>query len=112
MEKLAGRVAANVRYLMGESGLNTQVKLSTAAGVSQAYLSTLLKGQQSPTTLVLDKLADALGVDPWQLLLPEALIKKGIRADVTRLMIYAADSGPDGIDVILRVAEAQAKTAS
>lgn len=90
------RITANLAALMEERGLNSQVKLAAAAGISQTNLSNIMRCAVSPTLETLSALANALHVDTWQLLAPP---------DTTRLLrLYASSSPADQamIDRLLR----------
>lgn len=71
---LTSVVAANVRGLMDARGLR-QAGLATLAGVSQKTISNLLASDdnearpKSATLDSLDKVANALRVEPWKLLM-------------------------------------------
>lgn len=62
--------ARNVARLMKEHGAinNNQSELGRRSKVDQAYISKLLKGMTSISVAYLDKIAAALGVEPWCLL--------------------------------------------
>ena len=60
-------LAANVRRLRRERGL-TQEQLSFDAGMKRSYLSDLERGTRKPSVEALGRLADALGVEPAELL--------------------------------------------
>ncbi len=55
------RIAANLRALRAERGLSLEA-LAQATGVSRSALSLIERGQNSPTAVVLDKIAVGLGV--------------------------------------------------
>lgn len=56
---------------MNETGLDTQAKLAEAAGVSAKVISNVLTPTgPSPTLTTIQSIADALGVPPWELLMP------------------------------------------
>lgn len=61
------RVGLNLQALRRDRSL-TQEELSGRSGVHQTYLSGLEHGKRNPTVAVLEKLADALGVDIEDLL--------------------------------------------
>ena len=61
--------AANLRRLRHEKGL-AQDDLAYEAGVSRSYLSQLEKGTFYASLKVLEKLAAALGVEPYELIMP------------------------------------------
>jgi transcriptional regulator with XRE-family HTH domain len=55
------RIAARVRELRGARGLSLEA-LAAQSGVSRSMISLIERGETSPTAVVLDKLAVALGV--------------------------------------------------
>lgn len=55
------RIAANLRSLRAQHGLSLEA-LAQATGVSRSALSLIERGQNSPTAVVLDKIAVGLGV--------------------------------------------------
>ena len=61
--------AANLRRLRHEKGL-AQDDLAYEAGVSRSYLSQLEKGAFYASLKILDKLAKALNVEPYELIVP------------------------------------------
>lgn len=56
------RLAWNLRRLRGERGLSQEV-LAVDSGVAAPYLSGIERGVANPTVDVLDRLAEALGVE-------------------------------------------------
>lgn len=67
--KLRQVFAANLtRAMRDKPGLETQSGLAKATGVTQGYLSELIRGESSPTTDMLATLANALDIRPWELL--------------------------------------------
>ena len=63
-------LAKNVRKLRKERGLS-QETLALDADMKRSYLSDLERGTRNPTVRALGRLADALGVQPHQLLHPD-----------------------------------------
>ncbi|VVD76623.1 LexA family transcriptional repressor [Pandoraea eparura] len=67
--KLQALLAKNVREQMSlRPHLNTQVKLSTKAGVTQSTVGRILRGEVSPLLSNVEAVADALGVSVTSLL--------------------------------------------
>ncbi|PSH56581.1 helix-turn-helix domain-containing protein [Phyllobacterium endophyticum] len=66
MRKLVGQ---NFSRLRREKGL-TQEEIEERSGFSQQYLSGLERGRRNPTVITIYELAQALGVDYLELLLP------------------------------------------
>lgn len=59
--------ADNLRAEMTKAGMK-QPQLAKRSGYSQSVISQVLKGQVSPSIDKLAKLAHALGIQPWELL--------------------------------------------
>jgi transcriptional regulator with XRE-family HTH domain len=66
---LRDTLAANLRRLRNEKGL-AQDDLAYEAEVSRSYLSQLEKGAFYASLKILEKLAKALGVEPYELIAP------------------------------------------
>jgi transcriptional regulator with XRE-family HTH domain len=62
-------LAANLRRLRNEKGL-AQDDLAYEAKVSRSYLSQLEKGTSYASLKILEKLAKALDVEPYELIVP------------------------------------------
>ena len=62
-------VGTNVRALRQAKGW-TQEQFAERSGFSQQYISGLESGRRNPTVVSLFELAQALGVDPTELLQP------------------------------------------
>jgi transcriptional regulator with XRE-family HTH domain len=60
-------VGANVRRARQTAGL-TQEQVALEAKIDLTYMGGIERGKRNPTVLVLVRLADALGVDPTDLL--------------------------------------------
>jgi len=78
------RVAVRVRGLRARSGLSLEA-LAERAGVSRSMISLIERGETSPTAVVLDKLAAALGVLLSSLFEPEAGAAAVPRGPLARL---------------------------
>jgi transcriptional regulator with XRE-family HTH domain len=57
----------NIRALAKKRGLSIN-HLADFAGISRGYLSTILRGQKSPTLRTVEKIAEALEVEVGELL--------------------------------------------
>jgi DNA-binding XRE family transcriptional regulator len=62
-------LALNVNRLRNARGL-TYEELAAAAGMRQPRLAEIERGDANPRLATLTRLAMALGVEPWQLLVP------------------------------------------
>jgi transcriptional regulator with XRE-family HTH domain len=58
---LPARIAGRVRALRGERGLSLEA-LAGRSGVSRSMISRVERGESSPTAVVLDRIANGLGV--------------------------------------------------
>ncbi len=67
--QLRGVLARNIRQQAKKRGLALN-SLADFAGVSRSHLYAALKSKKAISTDVLAKLAKALEVPPWQLLVP------------------------------------------
>lgn len=63
-------LAENIRRLADARSLSLYV-VADFAGISRAHLYAILRGEKNPTVATLVKLADVLGVEPWELLKPK-----------------------------------------
>jgi transcriptional regulator with XRE-family HTH domain len=79
-------LAINVAALMERLGIRSQSELAKLSGVSQAQVSNVLHQRRGCSVKLLDRLANALRVDPWLLLAPPGFVKKGGMTDVEPLM--------------------------
>ena len=59
----------NIKKLASSKGLSVN-RLADFAGLSRGYMSTLLRGQNSPTVATLEKIADVLEVEVRDLFEP------------------------------------------
>lgn len=66
MRKLVGDNCARLRKARGWS----QEELAERSGFSQQYLSDLERGKRNPTIVTIYEIAQALGVDHVQLVMP------------------------------------------
>ncbi|MCP9483361.1 helix-turn-helix domain-containing protein [Shimia sp. CNT1-13L.2] len=67
IRRLVGR---NLKRFREASGLS-QEALAFECGLHRTYVSGVERGVRNPTVEVLAKLAEPLGIHPWQLLVPE-----------------------------------------
>ncbi len=68
IRRLVGR---NLKRFREEAGLS-QEALAFECGLHRTYVSGVERGVRNPTIVVLEKLAEPLGIRSWQLLVPEA----------------------------------------
>lgn len=67
----ASAIAHNVKALRGSSGMS-QTRLAALTGLSQTWISRLAAGDENPTLETLERLANAFGVTPVDLLKVDA----------------------------------------
>ena len=71
-------LAANLRALMASrQDLNTLPKITAASGVSNGTLDRIRRAACATRVDELEPLAQAFGVQPWQLLVPPAVAGDG-----------------------------------
>jgi transcriptional regulator with XRE-family HTH domain len=63
-------IARNVRQARKRAGLS-QADVATRSGFSDSYLSEIERGRTNPSAEVLERIAQTLGLRPYQLLLEE-----------------------------------------
>lgn len=68
IRRLVGR---NLKRFREEAGFS-QEALAFECGLHRTYVSGVERGVRNPTVVVLEKLAEPLGVPAWRLLVPEA----------------------------------------
>ena len=62
----------NLRKLMdADRQLRSQPKLAAASRVAQTSSGRILRGEQSPTLDVVHRIAGAVGLEAWQMLVPD-----------------------------------------
>lgn len=97
-------VADNIRLLMDLRGLNKHT-LSLKSGVSNRMIGKMLADDGSaPTTATLDKIAAALDVQPWQLLVPDGHNNAALSKNAEKVLAGYCAAGEDG----RRIMETQA----
>ncbi len=67
LEKIKNKLGANMRKYRKILNL-TQFELGVQADISEHYVQLMEKGKSTPSMAVLGKLADALKVEPYELL--------------------------------------------
>ena len=70
MTRLHQVIARNVRQARKRAGLS-QADVATRCGFSDSYMSEIERGRTNPSTEVLERIAQTLGLRPYQLLLEE-----------------------------------------
>ena len=67
--ELKDLLATNLRLLRQDSGM-TQEDLADRTGLSSRYVGSIERARVSASVTVLGKLASALGVEPYKLIMP------------------------------------------
>ena len=99
---LSAEIGARVRQVRTAAGLSG-VKVASAAGVSQPFLSQLESGQSSVAIATLYRIAHALGVQPSELLPPaEPADIEVVRSSDTRQIALSEDQRSANARVIFR----------
>lgn len=101
-------IVANLRALMRSSGINKKL-LAQKSRVSERMIGYILAKEKTPTVEVTASLADAFGLEGWQLMIPDMradLAKSGKISKLVHNYSVASDNGREYID---RVAEQEAK---
>ena len=81
-------LAKNIEALMQAScDLRTQAKLGKAAGIDQRTVGRILKAEHSPSMDKVQAIADAFGIMPWQLLVPDLDPKNLPACDLTSVEV-------------------------
>ncbi len=62
-------LGANLKRFRKQAGFS-QEGLAFECGLHRTYVSGVERGVRNPTVLILEKLAEPLGVPPWKLLVP------------------------------------------
>ena len=98
----------NLVYLMERSGIDTQQKLRAASGVSQAHLGSILRREKKPTIMIMENIAAAFRLQPWQLLAPRHILEQGITPELASIIESYARASDEGRVTILQVAKSLA----
>ena len=88
-------LVTNLRVAMERADLLTQKKLAKASGLSQSFLGALLNQETSISVVKLKNLADGLGVEAWQLLLPAPVFANVSRADINNAILDLLSLSPE-----------------
>jgi hypothetical protein len=104
----------NVRRLLGlrdgQSGVSMLIKM----GINNGNSTRILEGETSFGLDLLEKLAEKLGVQPWQLCvsgvgpgkLPAIQVDGALTPAASRIVRCLAEMDKDGVDVMLKMADA------
>lgn len=67
-----------LRAMERQPGVDTQPGLAKRAGIAQSQVSRIIRGEIGVGLDILGALADALGMDPWELLLDEEATRRNV----------------------------------
>lgn len=103
-------VATNVAMLMDGAKIS-QKELERRSGVSQATISKLLNPSSdpryAPTITVIEKIADAFGIKPWQLMIPSLPPELLSSHVVEKIVENFSAIDDEGRDTVSRIAQAE-----
>lgn len=102
----------NLKFVMEDPRFDSQPKLGAASGVSPTHIGNILRRDKVPSLAVMSKLAQAVGLEVWQMLLPTDYLERGMQGDFQKLLTSYLAADQDGRQTILHVARAQALVGS
>ena len=70
-------VGDNIRFIREKRGF-TQEELSVITNMSKTFIGDIERAQKAPTTVSIEKIAKALGIQPSLLLEPDAYRKENL----------------------------------
>jgi len=91
---IAAVLSENIQALLREHGWSKR-KLSQHCGVSDRYIATIITQEHRPTAEVVQKIAEAFGIQAWELMLPGlaiSLAKTGVLSDLILDFMRASES--------------------
>lgn len=103
-------LAANIQAVMKVRGFKNGAELARASGVSAAMVGNILREERDTTTGTLVKLAKALRVQPWTLLVNADSIDAATAPGAAPLLQNYASLDESGRSIVQSVAAAQAAT--
>jgi len=69
-------LARNVRSLMKQADISSQVHLARVTGISQTQIGNILRERKGASIDTLERLAEGLGCDPYLLLAPVTILEQ------------------------------------
>src|SRR4051812_39421711 len=105
MDPAAAVFGRRVRALRLARGL-TQEQLGHAAGIDYKHLSAVEPGAKAPSFDAIGKLAKALGVEYWQLFVPDRRPTAGLERDIAAAIDGAGRLDPADVQEFLRALRA------
>lgn len=101
MEKLSERFGRRVKELRKTKSL-TQEELGHRSGVDFKFLGEIERGVKTTSFATIEKLAEALSVDYYQLFIPTARMTASIEKEINGLLSEAQRIEPAKIEEFLR----------
>jgi transcriptional regulator with XRE-family HTH domain len=101
MDAVAAVFGRRVRALRLARGL-TQEQLGHAAGIDYKHLSAVERGAKAPSFEAIGKLARALGVEYWQLFVPDRRPTSGLDREIAAAIDGAGRLDPADVQEFLR----------
>lgn len=108
---LGGTLRNNLSILMERDSLS-ETGLAKRAKVAQKTVNNIMNLRSAPTLDVLTRLAQALNVTPWLLVMPDLPSDMLRSHEAERLLRSYIASNNDGRDLILHVAERESRYAA
>lgn len=104
-------IATNLRALMQRRDW-TQTALSKKSAVSQRHVSNVLNGKTGCGVEILDAIASAFGLPGWVLMIPGFNVDLIDSPALPLLMSHYRNAGPEGRELIDRLAERESHYSS
>ncbi len=101
----------NLRNLINEKGWSNR-GLERKSGVSDRMIGKVLNGESKPSVEIAEKLAKPFGLTGWQMLLPTLVNDPASNAKLSQLVDSYTKANKEGKDLILTLADNQAKYSS
>ena len=79
-------LAKNIKSLMKQAGIRSQADLASITGVSLTQISNILRHEKAASIDLLQRLADGLECESWQLLTPTTFLKDHDYMEFTKLV--------------------------
>lgn len=107
LQKIRSVLSNRIRSFRNIRGL-TQERLAEAVDIHATYISRIESGKKLPTLVIICKIADALGVDVYELLIDDKKVNSA-EYKKKRLISILSESKSDDIDTYSRLVNALRK---
>ena len=94
VDSTASVLAANLKILLRENGW-TKITLGQKSGVTTRYIHDIMNKTYRPSVHIVDKLASAFGLSPWQLISPFVGWDSAANGRLMTLLDRYEESTPD-----------------